>query len=181
MNTVTGTVRSSILLLTAMFIAVSIANGADRYDAALARPAGSAADASATWIAPDTGLTGIKAGMRLDVLAGDGYYSELLGNAGGPHRARADAQQCSILDHWSDGDRQPRRRAIGFECGIPCRRSRPYDLGNATLDASCSTKVITTCTGVDGRRWPKITPAQYSINWCRLWKAQRVLLLVDHS
>ena len=38
-------------------------------------------------------LTGIKAGMHVaDVLAGDGYYSELLGESGRTDRARADAQ-----------------------------------------------------------------------------------------
>src|SRR6476469_4816209 len=88
MYTLAGTLRSSILLLVAAFAAVSIASAADPYDAALTAPGRSAADSKRDALdhpAEILRLTGIKAGMHVaDVLAGDGYYSELLANVVGP-------------------------------------------------------------------------------------------------
>jgi predicted methyltransferase len=186
MNTVAGTVRSSILLLAATFAAVSIANGADRYDAALSAPGRSAADSKRDALdrpAEILRLTGIKAGMHVaDVLAGDGYYSELLGNVVGP-TGHVLMLNNAAFDHWSDGDRQP--RLAGNR--LPNVEYRVVDLdhmnlGNATLDAVVLSKVYHDLYWVDPEGvWPKINTSAVLDQLVQALKPGGVLLLVDHS
>ncbi len=69
-------------LAAGMYLGVSLqAHAGDRYDAAVAHAGRSAADATRDALdhpAQILRLSGIKPGMRVaDVLAGDGYYSEL--------------------------------------------------------------------------------------------------------
>src|SRR5579863_9327915 len=68
--------------------ALGLAMAADRFDAAVAHSGRSAADLKRDPLdhpAELLRLTGIKPGMRVaDVLAGDGYYSELLSYVVGP-------------------------------------------------------------------------------------------------
>ena len=186
MNTVAGTVRSSILLLAATFAAVSIAHSADRYDAALSAPGRSAADAKRDALdrpAEILRLTGIKAGMHVaDVLAGDGYYSELLGNVVGP-TGHVLMLNNAAFDHWSDGDRQP--RLAGNR--LPNVEYRVVDLdhmnlGNATLDAVVLSKVYHDLYWVDPEGvWPKINTSAVLDQLVQALKPGGVLLLVDHS
>src|SRR5476651_2675444 len=70
------------LLCAAFFLGNSPANAADEYDAAVThagRPADDSARDALDHPAEMLRLAGIKRGMKVaDVLAGDGYYSELL-------------------------------------------------------------------------------------------------------
>ena len=78
----------SSLLCAAFLLAASQANAADAYDAAVAHAGRSDADVhrdSMDHPADILRLAGIKPGMRVaDVLAGDGYYSELASYLVGP-------------------------------------------------------------------------------------------------
>jgi predicted methyltransferase len=81
------------------------AYAADRYDAALAHAGRSAADLKRDPIdhpADILRLAGIKPGMHVaDVLAGDGYYSELLSYLVGP-QGKVFLINNEAYDHWSD-------------------------------------------------------------------------------
>ncbi|HXP64830.1 MAG TPA: hypothetical protein VN815_05085, partial [Steroidobacteraceae bacterium] len=72
----------------ALLCAGSAASAADEYDAALTHPGRPAADSARDAIdhpAEMLRLAGIKPGMTVaDVLAGDGYYSELTSYVVGP-------------------------------------------------------------------------------------------------
>ncbi len=79
---------TSAVLSAALLLASPHAKGADAYDAALTHPGRPAADSARDALdhpAEMLRLAGIKPGMKVaDVLAGDGYYSELLSYAVGP-------------------------------------------------------------------------------------------------
>ena len=103
----------ALLCLAASFHASS----ADRFDAAVAHAGRSAADLKRDAIdhpAEILRLTGIKPGMKVaDVLAGDGYYSELSSYLVGP-TGKVLLINNEAFDHWSDnlparvaGDRLP--------------------------------------------------------------------------
>jgi len=76
------------VLSAALLFASPFAAGADEYDAALTHPGRPAADSARDALdhpAEMLRLAGIKPGMKVaDVLAGDGYYSELLSYVVGP-------------------------------------------------------------------------------------------------
>src|SRR5258708_14012214 len=79
----------SLLCMLGLFASLN-ANAADAYDAAVAHAGRSAADLKRDSLdhpADILRLSGIKPGMRVaDVLAGDGYYSELATYVWGPNR-----------------------------------------------------------------------------------------------
>src|SRR5262245_940147 len=92
----------------ALTAAASVA--ADRYDAAVSAPsrAGDSQRDAVDHPAEVLRLTGIGSGMHVaDVLAGDGYYSELLGQLVGP-KGHVLMLNNSSFDKWSDGGRQKR-------------------------------------------------------------------------
>src|SRR6202142_4035679 len=82
------------------------AMAADEYDAAVkhaGRPAADSARDSLDHPADMLRLAGIKPGMKVaDVLAGDGYYSELLSYVVSPH-GKVLLINNEAYDHWSDG------------------------------------------------------------------------------
>src|ERR1700678_3505232 len=100
----------SLLCLVCLLAAVP-AKAADRFDAAVANPGRSAADLKRDSLdhpADILRLSGIKPGMRVaDVLAGDGYYSELASYVVGP-KGKVFMINNAAFDHWSDGPLQER-------------------------------------------------------------------------
>ena len=117
-----------------------------------------------------------------DVLAGDGYYSELLGNLVGP-TGHVLMLNNSAFDHWSDGDRQPRlagNRMPNVEYRIVDLNQ--MNLGAATLDAIVLSKVYHDLYWVDPQgEWPKIDTSGVLDQLVLALKPGGVLLLVDHS
>ncbi len=102
--TVAATFLSAILL-------AATAPAADRFDAAVAQPGRPAADLARDAKDHPAGilrLTGIDAGMKVaDVLAGDGYYSELLSYIVGP-KGQVLLINNAAFDDWSEPDLQNR-------------------------------------------------------------------------
>jgi predicted methyltransferase len=172
--------------LLAAAVVGSTAFAADQYDAAVAHSGRSASDLKRDALdrpAEILRLTGIGAGMRVaDVLAGDGYYSELLANVVGP-KGHVLMLNNKAFDHWSDGDRQP--RLAGNR--LPNVEYRIVDLdqmqlGTATLDAIVLSKVYHDLYWVDPEGvWPKINTGAVLDQLVQALKPGGVLLLVDHS
>ena len=164
------------------------AQGSDRYDAALARDGRSAGDVKRDALdhpAEVLRLSGVGPGMRVaDVLAGDGYYSELLSHLVGP-KGRVLSINNAAFDSFSDGDRQKR-----FEGGrLPNVEHRTVDLNDmqlpaGTLDAVLLIKVYHDLYWVetDGKfKWPKIDTNAVLSQLTAALKPGGVLLVVDHS
>src|SRR3984885_8184678 len=107
-------VTSAVLSAALLFVSLC-ASGADEYDAALAHAGRPAADSARDVLdhpAEMLRLGGIKPGMKgADVLAGDGYYSELLSYVVGPkghvylvnNRAFDDWSQPALKDRLAGG------------------------------------------------------------------------------
>src|SRR5882757_883342 len=95
---------ASSMICAALSLASPLANGADEYDAALThagRPAADSARDSIDHPADMLRLAGIKPGMTVaDVLAGDGYYSELLSYVVGP-KGHVYLINNPAFDNWS--------------------------------------------------------------------------------
>jgi predicted methyltransferase len=184
-------VRATILVAAAASLAgFGLANAADTYDAAVAHQGRSAADLKRDALdhpAEILRLSGIKAGMHVaDVLAGDGYYSELLSNVVGPN-GHVLMLNNKAFDHWSDGDRQPRiaaNRLPNVEYKVVDLEQ--MNLGSATLDAVVLSKVYHDLYWVDTNNetkglWPKINTSVVLDQLVQALKPGGVLLLVDHS
>ena len=190
MPAATKFVRASILLCALSLAGLGAANAADTYDAAVSHSGRSAADIKRDSLdhpAEIMRLTGIKAGMQVaDVLAGDGYYSELLANVVGP-TGHVLMLNNKAFDQWSSGDRQP--RLAGNR--LPNVEYRNVDLeqmnlGTATLDAVVVSKVYHDLYWVDSKNesqglWPKINTSGVLDQLVQALKPGGVLLLVDHS
>jgi predicted methyltransferase len=165
--------------------AVMQADAADRFDAAVAHSGRSASDLKRDAIdrpADVLRLTGIKSGMRVaDVLAGDGYYSELLSYLVGP-KGTVLLINNAAYDHWSDG--LPARLANNR---LPNVEHETVDLDHmnlqpSSLDAVLLIKVYHDLYWVDAEgHWPKIGVAGVLDQLARALKPGGVLLLVDHS
>jgi predicted methyltransferase len=174
------------LLYAAFLFAAGPANAADPYDAAVARAGRSDADLqrdSMDHPADILRLAGIKPGMRVaDVLAGDGYYSELASYVVGP-KGRVLMINNAAFDHWSDGPLQKRLRAGR----LPNVEHETLDLDHmnldpASLDAVFLIKVYHDLYWVDPEGvWPKIDTNGVLDQLARALKPGGVLLLVDHS
>ena len=189
MNLLTTTHRIRVLLLvvTAMVIAYPrVSSAADRYEAAVIQPGRSAADLKRDALdhpAQILRLTGIKPGMRVaDVLAGDGYFSELLGYVVGP-KGQVLMINNAAFDHWSDGVRQPRLandRLPNVEYQIVDLNR--MNLGAETLDAIVLSKVYHDLYWVDPQGvWPQIDTSAVLDQLVQALKPGGVLLLIDHS
>jgi predicted methyltransferase len=161
------------------------AGAADRYDAAVAHPGRPTADLKRDAIdhpAEVLRLAGIKPGMRIaDVLAGDGYYSELLNYIVAPS-GKVLLLNNKEFDHWSDG--LPARLA---DNRLPNVEHVTVDLDQlnlprASLDAVLLIKVYHDLYWIDSEgHWPKIDVNSVLNQLARALKPGGVLLLVDHS
>jgi predicted methyltransferase len=185
------TMKSRPTLAVLAFLAMSVAGimscgAADRFDAAVAAPHRSAADIRRDALdhpADLLRLAGIKPGMQVaDMLAGDGYFSELLGNVVGA-RGHVLMINNTSFDKWSDGDRQKRLA----DNRLPNVEYRLVDLDHmnlapASLDAIVLSKVYHDLYWVDTTGiWPKIDTSGVLDQLVKALKPGGVLLLIDHS
>jgi predicted methyltransferase len=175
-------------LLSAALLLAPHAKGADEYDAALThsgRPAADSARDTLDHPAEMLRLAGIKPGMQVaDVLAGDGYYSELLSYVVGP-KGHVYLINNLAFDNWS----QPalkERMAGGRLTNVTQQTVDLNDmkLPPASLDAILLVKVYHDMYWVDTNPkspWPKIDVGSVLDQLSRSLKPGGVLLLIDHS
>jgi predicted methyltransferase len=162
------------------------AAAADVYDAAVAHPGRSAADLKRDALdhpADILRLAGIKPGMRVaDVLAGDGYYSELAGYVVGS-QGKVYMINNAAFDHWSEGPLQARLQPgrLG-NVEHETLDLNHMNLAPASVDAVFLIKVYHDLYWVDsGNDWPKVDTGSVLDQLVRALKPGGVLLLVDHS
>ncbi len=177
---------ASLLLCFGCAFAIANANAADAYDAAVANPARSANDLKRDALdhpADILRLSGIKAGMQVaDVLAGDGYYSELASYLVGP-KGKVFMINNAAFDHWSDGPLQARLQS-GRLSNVEHETLdlNHMNLAPGKLDAIFLIKVYHDLYWVDSEGvWPKIDTSGVLDQLARSLKPGGVLLLVDHS
>lgn len=161
-------------------------HAADRYDAAVAQAGRSAADLERDAIdhpAEVLRLAGLRPGMKVaDILAGDGYYSELAGRIVGP-RGHVLLLNNGAFEKWSEGAWQP-RLANGRLPNVEHRQVEleQMQLGRGTLDAVLLVKVYHDMYWVDAEgAWPKVDTGKVLDDIAAAVKPGGVLLLVDHS
>jgi predicted methyltransferase len=162
------------------------AGAADVYDAAVAHPGRSPADLKRDELdhpAEILRLSGIKPGMRVaDVLAGDGYYSELVSYVVGAQGYVLSINN-TAFDGWTDGDRQARLA----NDRLPNVQHQTLDLNDMrlapdSLDAVLLIKVYHDLYWVDSTgKWPKIDTRGVLEQLARALRPGGVLLMVDHS
>jgi predicted methyltransferase len=174
------------LLVFAACLFATVHANADAYDAAVANPARNAADVKRDALdhpAEMLRLAGLKPGMRVaDVLAGDGYYSELASYVVGP-KGKVIMINNAAFDHWSDGPLQA-RLASGRLANVEHRTLEldRMNLAPAGLDAILLIKVYHDLYWVDSEGvWPKIDTNAVLDQLARALKPGGILLLVDHS
>jgi predicted methyltransferase len=178
--------RAPPLLCAACLFAPPLAHAADAYDAAAAHPGRSVADLKRDPLdhpAEILRLSGIKAGMRVaDVLAGDGYYSELAGYVVGP-KGKVLMINNAAFDHWSEGPLQARLEQDRLHNVVHQTLDLNHmNLEPASLDAVFLIKVYHDLYWVDPEGvWPKIDTGAVLDQLARALKPGGVLLLVDHS
>jgi predicted methyltransferase len=166
------------------------ANAADAYDAAVAHPGRSAADVkrdSMDHPGDILRLSGIKPGMRVaDVLAGDGYYSELVSYVVGP-KGKIFMINNAAFDHWSEGPLQARLESGRLGNVVHETLDLNHmNLAPGSLDAVFLIKVYHDLYWVDSDGaseglWPKIDTSAVLDQLAHALKPGGVLLLVDHS
>jgi predicted methyltransferase len=171
--------------LLSLLLAAGTAAAADAYDAAVKNPARSADDLKRDEVdhpAQMLRLAGIKPGARVaDVLAGDGYYSELVSYVVGP-TGHVLMQNNAAFDGWSPGwqKRVANNRLPNVE-----HQTLPLDklnLGAGTLDAVLLVKVYHDMYWEDAKEgWPKVDVPKVLTQLAKALKPGGVLLLVDHS
>jgi predicted methyltransferase len=180
--------RFASLLCALGCFAYGCANAADRFDAAVAQAGRPAADLTRDALdhpADILRLAGIKPGMKVaDVLAGDGYYSELLSRLVGP-RGQVFLINNAAFDKWSEPDLD--NRLAGNRLSNVTRHTldlNAMQLPPASLDAILLIKVYHDMYWVDERPdspWPKIDVSAVLDQLSRALKPGGILLLVDHS
>ncbi|HEY2676266.1 MAG TPA: methyltransferase domain-containing protein [Steroidobacteraceae bacterium] len=171
-----------------LLLARTGASAADIYDAAVThagRPAADSARDALDHPAEILRLTGIKPGMKVaDVLAGDGYYSELLSYVVGP-TGHVSLINNTAFDDWS----QPALKDRVSGDRLPNVTHQIVDLNGmnlpaASFDAVLLVKVYHDLYWVDSdpkSPWPKIDVSSVLDQLSRALKPGGVLLLVDHS
>src|SRR5271168_2156482 len=153
--------RNPMLLCMLCLVTFARASAADVYDAAVAHEGRSAADLKRDPLdhpADILRLSGIAPGMRVaDVLAGDGYYSELAGYVVGP-TGKVFMINNAAFDHWSDGPLQARLQSNRLSnVEHETLDLHHMNLGAASLDAVFLIKVYHDLYWVDSEGvWPKI-------------------------
>jgi len=179
---------ASSLICAALSFASPHANGADEYNAALShagRPAADSARDSIDHPADMLRLAGIKPGMTVaDVLAGDGYYSELLSYVVGP-KGHVYLINNLAFDNWSQPALKD-RMAGGRLTNVTQQTVDLNDmkLAPASLDAILLVKVYHDMYWVDTNPkspWPKVDVNAVLNQLSRALKPGGVLLLIDHS
>lgn len=177
------------LLTTALLLVVQCAvaaAAADRFDAAVAHAGRPAADLKRDALdhpADVLRLSDIKPGMTIaDVLAGDGYYSELASYVVGP-TGKVLLLNNAAFDKWTDDDRKARLA----DKRLPNVEHLTVDLDHMnlapqSLDAVLLVKVYHDLYWVDsGGTWPKINVPGVLDQLHKALKPGGVLVLVDHS
>ncbi len=167
------------------------ASAADAYDAAVAHAGRSDADLKRDPLdhpAEILRLSGIKPAMRVaDVLAGDGYYSELAGYLVGS-KGEVIMINNAAFDHWAGPALEARLKSNR----LPNVRHETLDLNHlnlapASLDAVFLVKVYHDLYWVDPKGldseglWPNIDTHSVLDQLVRALKPGGVLLVVDHS
>jgi len=181
------TIAASLLCAVSLLVTLP-ANAADEYDAALKHAGRPAADSARDVLdhpAEMLRLAGIKPGMNVaDVLAGDGYYSELLSYVVGP-KGHVWLINNSAFDNWSQPDLKNRLSGGRFS-NVTAETVELDDmkLPAASLDAVLLVKVYHDLYWVNTNPknpWPKIDVSGVLDQLSRALKAGGVLLLIDHS
>jgi predicted methyltransferase len=175
-------------LLCAVSLLLALPATADEYDAALktaGRPAADSARDVLDHPAEMLRLAGIKPGMKVaDVLAGDGYYSELLSYVVGP-KGHVWLINNLAFDNWSQPDLKARLSGGRFS-NVTAETLELDDLKlpAASLDAVLLVKVYHDLYWVNTNPknpWPKVDVSGVLDQLSRALKAGGVLLLIDHS
>jgi predicted methyltransferase len=184
MSTVASNFRA--LVLSLLIGGAADANAADIYDAAAQHSGRTDTDIKRDALdqpAAVLRLAGIKPSMQVaDVLAGDGYYSELLSYIVGP-LGHVLLLNNPPFDKWSDNGWQARLTANR----LPNVEHRTVDVGHldlpeGSLDAVLLIKVYHDLYWVDTEgEWPKIDTNAVLDQIVRALKPGGKLLLVDHS
>jgi predicted methyltransferase len=173
--------------LCAVFLLGMSAN-ADEYGAAVMHPGRPAEDTARDLLdhpAEMLRLAGIRPGMKVaDVLAGDGYYSELLSYVVGP-KGQVLMINNLAFDNWSQPALQ-NRLASNRLSSVTHETVDLNDmkLAPASLDAILLIKVYHDMYWVDAAPnspWPKIDVSRVLDQLSKALKPGGVLLLVDHS
>jgi predicted methyltransferase len=181
------TIAASLLCAVSLLVTLP-ANAADEYDAALKHAGRPAADSARDVLdhpAEMLRLAGIKPGMNVaDVLAGDGYYSELLSYVVGP-KGHVWLINNLAFDNWSQPDLKNRLSGGRFS-NVTAETVELDDLKlpAASLDAVLLVKVYHDLYWVNTNPknpWPKIDVSGVLDQLSRALKAGGVLLLIDHS
>src|SRR5580698_10374586 len=182
------TIAFTAVLSAALLFASPFAVGADAYDAALTHPGRPAADSARDALdhpAEMLRLAGIKPGMVVaDVLAGDGYYSELASYIVGP-KGHVYLINNLAFDNWS----QPALKDRMAADRLTNVTQQTVDLNDmklppASLDAVLLVKVYHDMYWVDSTPkspWPKIDVSSVLDQLSKALKPGGVLLLIDHS
>jgi predicted methyltransferase len=184
-----ATRRAAVFLALLGVVALAGANAraSDVYDAAVGHAGRSSDDLKRDLLdhpADLLRLAGIKPGMQVaDFLAGDGYYSELLGYIVGP-KGHVYLLNNTAYDTWSEGHWKER-----IEGRLPNVEHRTIDaerldLPAHSLDAILLIKVYHDLYWVDEDpkdNWPKYDVSRVLNEIARVVKPGGILLLVDHS
>jgi predicted methyltransferase len=178
----------AVSLCSAFLLMGAPATAADEYDAAVkhaGRPAADSARDSLDHPAEILRLAGIKPGMKVaDVLAGDGYYSELLSYVVGP-KGHVWLINNLAFDNWSQPDLKNRLAGNRFS-NVTAETVELDDmkLPAASLDAILLVKVYHDLYWVNTNPknpWPKIDVGGVLDQLSRALKPGGTLLLIDHS
>ena len=178
--------QAAAALCALCLFGVGRAAAADAYDAAVAHAGRSAADLKRDALdhpADILRLAGIKAGMRVaDVLAGDGYYSELASYVVGP-KGKVLMINNAAFDHWSEGPLQERLKSDRLaNVEHQTLDLNHMNLAPGSIDAVLLIKVYHDLYWLDTtNEWPKIDTGVVLDQLVRALKPGGVLLLVDHS
>jgi predicted methyltransferase len=187
MNPHKFTIAAALLCAASLLVSLP-ATAADEYDAALKHAGRPAADSARDVLdhpAEILRLAGIKPGMKVaDVLAGDGYYSELLSYIVGP-KGQVLLINNLAFDNWSQPDLK--NRLTGDRFANVVHETVELDdmkLPAASLDAVLLIKVYHDLYWVNTNPknpWPKIDAGGVLDQLSRALKPGGILLLVDHS
>jgi len=128
-------------------------------------------------------LAGIRPGMKVaDILAGDGYYSELLSYLVGPS-GHVLLLNNGAFEKWSEGGWKPRLANHRLD-NVEHREAEleHMNLGERTLDAALMIKIYHDLYWVDSEHvWPAVATTRVLDDIARAVKPGGVLVLVDHS
>ncbi|MBV9913157.1 MAG: class I SAM-dependent methyltransferase [Sinobacteraceae bacterium] len=183
-----GLIGLLILLCSSAVPGWSVVRAADIYDAAVAHAGRTEADRKRDELdhpAEILRLAGIKPGMKVaDVLAGDGYYSELLSYVVGP-KGHVLLINNAPFEKWSEEAWRPRLA----DNRLPNVEHRTVDinhpeLGTESLDAIFLIKVYHDLYWVDTRHetpWPEVETTQVLDQLVHALKHGGKLVIVDHS